>query len=66
VSATPAERAEALSELLPEASEEIATLTAEHQATLYSPRVGNISLARQAGQTIRYKTIKRLINRFFS
>jgi transglutaminase-like putative cysteine protease len=66
VSATPAERAEALSELLPEASEEIATLTAEHQATLYSPRVGNISLARQASQTIRYKTIKRLINRFFS
>jgi hypothetical protein len=64
--ATPAERAEKLRELLPEASEEIHLLTKEHQTALYSPRDGNLPVARQASQTIRYKTIKRLINRFFS
>jgi transglutaminase-like putative cysteine protease len=64
--ATPAERAAALAELLPDASEEINSLTIEHQTALYSPRYGNIPVARQASRLIRYKTLKRLINRYFS
>jgi len=64
--ATPAERAEKLRELIPEAGEEIDNLTTEHQIALYSPRDGNLPIARQASQIIRYKTIRRLINRFFS
>jgi transglutaminase-like putative cysteine protease len=65
-SATPAERAEKLRELMPEAGEEIDSLTAEHQTALYSSRDGNLPVARQASQNIRYMTIKRLIKRFFS
>lgn len=64
--ATPAERAVTLRELLPEAGEEIELLAKEHQYALYSPWDGNLPAARQASQTIRFKTIKRLINRFFS
>ena len=64
--ATPAERAEKLRELIPEAGEEIDNLTTEHQIALYSPRDGNLPIARQASQIIRYKTIRRLIHRFFS
>jgi hypothetical protein len=64
--ATPAERAEKLRELMPEAGKEIDILATEHQTALYSPRDGNLPVARQASQIIRYKTIKRLINRFFS
>lgn len=66
LAATPAERAEKLRELMPEAGEEIDNLTTEHQIALYSPRDGNLPIARQASQIIRYKTIKRIIHRFFS
>jgi len=64
--ATPAERAAALVELLPEASEEIAILATEHQTALYSPRDGSIQAARQSGMLIRYKTLKHILKRFFS
>jgi transglutaminase-like putative cysteine protease len=64
--ATPAERAAALHELLPEADDEIGVLAAEHQTALYSPREGNVTAARQAGRQIQYKTLKHLIKKFFS
>lgn len=63
---TPAERAEKLRELMPEAGEEIDTLVAEHQTALYSPRDGNLPAAQQASRQIFHKTIKRLINRYLS
>jgi hypothetical protein len=65
-SATPAERADQLREQMPEAGEEIGILVKEHQTALYSPREGNLPAARQASRTLRFKTIKRLIHRFFS
>ncbi len=63
---TPAERAEKLRELMPEAGEEIDTLVAEHQTALYSPRDGDLPAAQLASRQIIYKTIKRLFNRFLS
>jgi transglutaminase-like putative cysteine protease len=66
IAATPAERAIVLSELLPEANEEIRILAAEHQTALYSPRNGNIAAAHMASRQIRYKTIRHLIKKFFS
>jgi transglutaminase-like putative cysteine protease len=66
LAATPAERATVLRELLPEANEEVGILAAEHQTALYSPRDGNVAAARQASKQILYKTLKRLIQKFFS
>ena len=56
--ATPAQRAAMLTALLPEAATAIEILTAEHQATLYSPRPGNLDRARRAHLAIWRSTLK--------
>ena len=54
---TPAERADILRELIPDASESVDTLLREYQASLFTRRAGNISLARSAAWDILYKTV---------
>ena len=54
---TPSERASALQELVPSASESIETLLQEYQAALYSRRRGNSSLARSAARNLLIQTI---------
>ncbi len=51
--ATPAERAAALTRLLPAAAEPAQQLVAEYHIAVYSPRSGDHYVARQAGRTIR-------------
>jgi hypothetical protein len=55
---TPADRAAALTRLLPEASEEIAILQREHQASLYSPRAGDGSITRLASRRLLLKALR--------
>jgi len=50
---TPAERAIALTCLLPAAADPVQRLLAEYQATIYSPRPGNLHIAQQAARTVR-------------
>jgi hypothetical protein len=63
---TPAERAQALKRLLPQASESIDLLAAQLERALYSPLAGDEAAARQAGRNIttsalRAGTVKRLV-----
>ncbi len=60
---TPADRAAALMKLLPEASQEIAVLQREHQASLYSPRAGDGSMARQASRSLLLKALRAKFTR---
>ena len=64
---TPAERTASLSHLLPEATNPAHRLLAEYHATTYSPRHGNLPVAREAGRKVRalsWRTaIRRLIGR---
>jgi transglutaminase-like putative cysteine protease len=50
---TPAERAAALAHLLPPTADPAQQLLAEYQATIYSPRPGNLHIAQQAARAIR-------------
>ncbi len=50
---TPAERAIALTCLLPAAAGPVQRLLAEYQATTYSPRPGNLHIAQQAARAVR-------------
>ncbi len=54
-SRTPAEAADTLTELLPEAAPAIQTLLSEYEHTVYSLRPGSIPLARRASTSIRKK-----------
>lgn len=51
---TPAERAASLTRLLPAAAIHIRRLAAEYQATVYSPRLGDVEAAQTASRTVRY------------
>lgn len=59
LSATPAERAQRLVEVLPEAREAIEDLLAEYQATVYGRAIGRVRRARWAAQRIRYAAWKK-------
>jgi len=65
VYATPAERAEALRTVLPEADEDIRTLLAEQHADLFSRQPGSVTRAVQAGRRVRYQAIRKRLSRFF-
>jgi transglutaminase-like putative cysteine protease len=64
---TPAERAAALTRLLPAAADPAQQLLAEYHAANYSPRSGNLHIAQQAARAIRDLSwrarARRLINR---
>ncbi|MDO8752855.1 MAG: hypothetical protein Q7J80_03085, partial [Anaerolineales bacterium] len=54
---TAAERADILKELLPSAASAIDILLYEHQSALFSPREGNVLIARHAAWSIIYQAI---------
>lgn len=57
IHSTPAERAHALTRLMPDLSVPIKLLLDEHQTSLYTSKVGSITHARQAALTIRRQVI---------
>lgn len=57
VHATPAQRARALSELIPAAAANIQTLAAEYQAGIYSLSAGNVYLARRTARLLVFQTL---------
>jgi transglutaminase-like putative cysteine protease len=61
---TPAERAAALVDLLPLASEQAYSLLAEYQAATYSPHRYNAYLAQEAARTIRRLSWRARLQRF--
>lgn len=63
IHATPAERAHTLCGLLPKATQVVETLTAEYQASLFSPDPGQSSRARKASLSIWMYTLQTLIRR---
>jgi len=64
--ATPAERAELLTERLPAAAEAIETLSEQHEASLFTSEQGNVSRARRASLSIWLYTIQNRIHRLFN
>ncbi len=66
VNVTPAERARAVKELIPEASQEVDKLLSSLEITLFHNGNVDILPAEKASRTLRYKTIRKIINeRFF-
>ncbi len=63
---TPAERAVALTRLLPVAADPVQRLLAEYHATAYGPRAGNLGIARQAGRDIRILSWRTKIRQLFA
>lgn len=53
LAATPAERSSALTQALPSVKEPAQQLLDEYQTAIYSPRFGNLHVARQAARAIR-------------
>jgi transglutaminase-like putative cysteine protease len=62
---TPAERAAALSAVLPSAADPIQRLYLEYQIATYSPQSGNVGLAQQAARAIRNRSWKARMRRLF-
>jgi transglutaminase-like putative cysteine protease len=62
---TPAERAVALTRLLPVAADPAQRLLAEYHATAYGPRPGNYGIAQQAGRDIRILSWRAKIRQLF-
>jgi hypothetical protein len=62
---TPAERAVALTRLLPAAADPAQRLLAEYHATAYGPRPGNYGIAQQAGRDIRILSWRAKIRQLF-
>jgi transglutaminase-like putative cysteine protease len=60
---TPAERAKALKELLPDASDEIDILLKEYHASQYSPKDGDLVAARRASRRLFWLAVRTLIER---
>jgi transglutaminase-like putative cysteine protease len=60
---TPAERAKALKAIMPEAEEEIETLLREYQSAQYSPRGGDIHIARHTSRRLLWLGLKAAIRR---
>jgi transglutaminase-like putative cysteine protease len=63
---TPAERAEALSKLLPHLVEPIKILLDEHQTSLYTFRVADANRARRSAIDVRMQVIVALIRHFLT
>ena len=63
---TPAERAAALTHLLPVTAAPAQQLLAEYQATTYSPRPGNLHVAQQAARAIRDLSWRARIHRLIA
>jgi transglutaminase-like putative cysteine protease len=57
IHSTPIERAQTLTHILPRVAPEIKLLLDEHQTSLYTSRVGNVTQARQAALNIRKQVI---------
>lgn len=60
---TPAERAAILTEILPKATEEIDILSKEYQAEHYSPRAGDLAIARRASLKVWWKGLAAALRR---
>jgi len=60
---TPAERARALREIMPEASDEINILMGAYHASHYAPRGGDIRAARHASRKLFWRGIRAFIDR---
>jgi transglutaminase-like putative cysteine protease len=60
---TPAERAQALSALMPEAASEIKIILSEYHASQYSPRGGDIRRARRASRRLLWLGLRAAIRR---
>jgi hypothetical protein len=65
VHVTPIERAAKLTEILPDKADQIKILLDEHQTSLYTSRIGDVTQARRAAFEIRKKVINERLSRFF-
>jgi transglutaminase-like putative cysteine protease len=65
VHTTPIERAAKLTSILPDKADQIKILLDEHQTSLYTSRIGDVTQARRAAFEIRKKVINERISRFF-
>ena len=65
VDATPIERVKKLAAILPKAETEIQTLLDEHQTSLYTSRVADVSRARKAALNIRMQALRERIRYIF-
>ena len=63
VFATPSERAQLLTRKLPVATEAITILSKQHQDSLYTPKPGDVSMARRASLSIWLYTIQSIYKR---
>jgi hypothetical protein len=66
VHTTPIERAEKLTRILPEETDQIKILLDEHQTSLYTSRVADITQARRAASHLRKQVIIERIRYLFS
>jgi transglutaminase-like putative cysteine protease len=64
-SQTPAERAEHLSQVLPESSQPAHSLVNEYETEIYSHKPANPDTARQAGSRIQSLSIRAIVARLF-
>ena len=62
---TPAERAEALSNVLPQIAEPIKVLLDEHQTSLYTSRTADVNRARRSALNIRIQALVAFIRHLF-
>lgn len=60
---TPAERAKALKEILPDAADEIEILLKEYHASHYAPHGGDIHAARRASRRLFWRGLRTFIDR---
>lgn len=65
IHSTPSERAKALSGILPQLAEPVKILLDEHQTSLYTSRIANVSQARRAARAIRLQIVLARVRRFF-
>ena len=65
VHVTPIERAAKLTHLLPDKADQIKILLDEHQTSLYTSRIGDVTQARRAAFEIRKQVIIERIRRLF-
>ena len=65
VHTTPVERAKKLTGILPKMSAQIKVLLDEHQTSLYTSRIGDVTQARRAAFDIRQQVIIERIRRLF-
>ncbi len=66
VHATPAERADKLANILPEAASSVKILLDEHQTSLYTSRTADVRQARRAAITLRFQVILARIRHFWT